>query len=732
MRVKNLMRCGAAVAVVFALQPATVWAQAVAGEQPAEAAPEEIVVTGSFLDPGASSATKLNAPVRDIPLAITSYSDKLLTTLEAANVSDVFRYMTGVQRSGNTGTDITLRGFRNGNNDRNSIMTDGLPGLTTTNSPSTASTDHIEVVRGPASILYGQAQPGGFVNIISKKPLARPQAELEIRFDKGVGSLHRAAGFLVDADTTGPLDKNGEFSYRLIGEVGLSSGFRDFSQDRPVLLAPSIAWSKNGTSITVLGEYRRSQRQFDSFLVAPGRTIDHIAPPTTSYHEDGDYTLDNGKSLTVIARHELSRGLALNGSLRYVASRSQSVLFEPVAISSDLLTITRRARQQDNRRTFLFGDINLSAKFEALGIGFRSVFGVSRGHETSDFNRLQFFNGPASGPDSLSVTVLNPVHGAVRAISTYPLVNSTTAGNLNERYGSIVASGVYMSSLITFSDQFKGMVGLRYAREDLSVIDKKAPFTPVAAVNDAVLPMGGLIYQPSRSVSFYASYSTSFAPVPATTQDASGNYSFKPTTASSVEGGIKLDLFDNRLSATASYFDITKRNTINLSPCTGGQCGQQVGEERSNGIELEINARPAPNFTMIAGISRINPRVTKSLVVEQVGANLANSAKLSAQAFGRYDLVKGPLAGFGLGVGVAHTGSRPGLLPTATLSTTLVMPAYTLVDAGLYYKRGAFSASLKVNNLLDERYYESAGFSGEIQVLPGTPRNLSLVLRQSF
>lgn len=725
----NLLVGAAFVAAVTAFTPVAAQSQTEAAEEAAE----DIVVTGRFVDAGASSATKLDAPVRDIPLAITSYSGKLLQTLEASNVSDIYRYMTGVQRSGNTGTDITLRGFRNGNNDRNSIMIDGLPGLTTTSSPSTASTDHIEIVRGPASVLYGQAQPGGFVNIIAKKPQRNASHEFELRFDKGVGSLDRAVGALFTADSTGPITSDGNLTYRLIGEIGVSNGFRDFSNDRPVLIAPSLSWSNDGTSITVLAEYRNSRRQFDSFLVAPGRTIANIAAPTTSYHERGDFTQDEGTSLTLLAKQRLSDAISINGSVRSVRSTSFSQLFEPVTFNGTT-TVNRRARRQDNRRSFVFGDLNLAARFEIAGIEFRSVFGLNLGHEASDFNRLQFFNGPATGADSMTVSVADPVHGLVRDISTYPLVNPATADNLNRRYGSIVASGAYASTLIKFSDQFKGMAGIRYAREELSVIDLKlANFTPAEATNDAVLPMGGLIYQPTRAISFFANYSTSFAPVAATTQDTNGRYTFKPTTASSIEGGVKLDLWGGKLNVTASYFDITKKNTVNLFPCVGGQCGQQVGEERSNGFELEINARPSDNLTLIAGVTALDPRVVKSLVTQQEGATLANSAKFNAQGYARYDLTEGPLAGVGFGLGVSHTGVRQGLLPTATLATTLTLPAYTLVDGAIYLRDvGPFSASLKASNLLDERYYESAGFSGELQVLPGAPRTLSLVLRTQF
>ena len=117
---------------------------------------KDIVVTGQFLDSGASSATKLDIAVLDTPFSVASYNNNFLKAIETTNVSDLYRYMTGIQRAGNTGYDITFRGFKTSGNDRNAILTDGLPGLSVRfGSPPTVGVDHIELVKGPTSVLYG-------------------------------------------------------------------------------------------------------------------------------------------------------------------------------------------------------------------------------------------------------------------------------------------------------------------------------------------------------------------------------------------------------------------------------------------------------------------------------------------------------------------------------------------------------------------------------------------------
>src|SRR5262249_40814674 len=149
----------------------------------------------------------------------------------------------GVQRAGNTGYDLTLRGFKTSGNDRNAIMTDGLPGLTVRfGSPPTIGTDHIEVVKGPTSVLYGQAQPGGFVNIITKKPRAEQETEVEAKLNKGVGDFDRAQGVIASIDSTGPIAGNDSLLYRFIAENGYTEGFRINSYEQPIYVAPSLTW----------------------------------------------------------------------------------------------------------------------------------------------------------------------------------------------------------------------------------------------------------------------------------------------------------------------------------------------------------------------------------------------------------------------------------------------------------------------------------------------------------
>jgi iron complex outermembrane receptor protein len=722
-----------AASAAFAADAAAPAPAKASGAAPADQAADvsEVVVTGRFLATGAYSGTKLNIPVLDTPMSVSAYTRSFMNAIEVTNIADLYKYMTGVQRAGNTGYDITLRGFKTSGNDRNAIMTDGLPGLTVRfGSPPTIGTDHVEVVKGPTSVLYGQAQPGGFVNIITKKPRETPDTEVELRGMKGAGDIDREVGLIGAVDTTGPFP-NDSFLYRLIAETGYTEGFRVNSYEQPLYVAPMVTWNvAQGTEVTLQGEYRRDKSHYDTYLVAPHKDIAFVAPINTNYQEPGDYLLEEGRTATLSVHHDLTKDFQANFAWRVVSHDDSQKNFDVVAVANDFTHVTLRARQQHNHRTYSFGDLNVTGDLALGPIQNKLIAGLNLGEETADLNRIQFFNLPAQ----FNRAVINPQLGNLPALDTFPAVNPTTPANLNDRYSTDKAFGAYFSDLITFTEQWKAMVGLRYAKDDLTIIDKKIATVPhQSASNDDWLPMAGILFQPTSALTYYLSYSTSFVPVPANTQDINGLYSFKPTTAASIEGGVKGYFFNHRLTLTLAAFDILKKNVVNSFSCTLGTCSDQVGEEESKGVELEFDAQPLENWQISGGYSYLDATVKKSDIVQQNGARLTNVPENNAHLWTRYDFQEGSLHGLGLGLGVSYVGDRTGLLPTATSSALLTLPAYTIADAAVYYKlNDRVDLTLKVTNIFDKVYYESAGFSADIQIVPGEPRTLTLTARTHF
>ncbi len=734
----------------------------------------DIVVTGRFVDTGATSATKLNIRVLDTPFSVDSYNGNFLKAIETTNIADLYKYMTGIQRAGNTGYDITFRGFKTSGNDRNAILTDGLPGLSVRfGSPPTIGTDHVELVKGATSVLYGQAQPGGFINIITKKPQARAAYQVELKGFTGAGPFDRQIGYLPSVDITGPITASGSLLYRVVAEAGYSRGFRVNSNDQPIYLAPSLTWKLDSrTDITVEGEYRRDKSHYDTYLVAPNRDVSLIAPINTNYQEPNDFLLERGYVGTVLTKHQFSDQIVFNLGYRYVDHFDTQQNFDVNAFKTGALltTLTRRARGQQNKRTYSFGDANFDFKFATFGFRHTLLVGVGGGTETASLNRTQFYNCIAPTCTSLDVKIYNPVLGVAPAQSTFPLDTSATLANLTWRYTTQDSLGIYASDLVEFGDIFKVMVGGRYADEKQTIQDLRKPVGVQNKHDTKFLPLAGLILEPTRRISLYASYATSFVPTAAASQDVFGLNPFVPTSAKSYEGGIKTELFNHRLNLTAAYFDIEKQGTLNTTTCLtlaqlnaaiaagtvivpanaprdaagnlipgSGTCSNQLGSERSRGFEIEVNASPLPGWTITGGYAHTKARVVFASVTLpfQAGARETNSPDDAVNFWSRYDFTDGFLKNFGVGAGLSYIGKRVGFLPPSAADPrpengTMPLPAYTTVDLGFYYKIGNVDLTLKVNNLFDERFIESAGFTGDINLVPGTPRLLTGTARIHF
>ena len=732
MRQAPLALAAAACFPVFFAQPA--WSQET----------QQIVVKGSYINTLGADATKSGVAARDTPITVSNYTDAFIKAIESPNVGDLYGYMTGIQRAGNTGVDINIRGFTTGQADKNTILTNGLPGLPGRfGSPPVSGTDHIEVVKGASAVLYGQAQPGGFVNIITKKPEPIFGGVVDLRTSTyATSNLHgNKSGGNGSVDLTGPIDKDGTLSFRAIGEISDRNLFRDFSHERVQYAAPSLQW-QIGPKTTALAamEYRHSQTSYDTFLVVPNRDINLVAPFTTHYQTPADYQTEEGHTFTLSLEHQFANKVKLRVAARSVRTVDLASGFDVNAIRANFQDVQLRARGQYNQRTYDFLDINVLAPFQTGGIAHQALLGVNLGRDSTNFNRTQFFNG-ATCPASpcLDVNIYTPQirTPAIPALSSIPAVNPATPANLNDRYTVSKATGFYATDLVTLTEQWKLSLGARKTHDSQTQSELKIPNTAqTSASYDSTQPFAGIIYQPSREWSLYASYSTSFVPVPSTNQDVKGGRDFKPIQGKQVELGVKGELMKGRLNPTLSIFRIRNENALSAATCNagvGGACSAQLGAQESKGLEFELDYRVMQGLHSALGYSYTDAKVISSADVAQPGARLANSAKNSFHIWTSYEIASVP--GLSTGLGVVYVGDRAGNLPTSGVALNqkiIDLPAYTTVDLGVYYTWDRYKVAFKVGNLFDKRYYESAGFTADLNLFPGAPRNLSLSLRTTF
>ncbi|HRP74688.1 MAG TPA: TonB-dependent receptor [Xanthomonadaceae bacterium] len=702
---------------------------------------DSVRVTTKFVAAGAKSAMKQDLTVMETPYSVASYSDSFMKAIETTNVADMYNYMTGVRRGGNTGYDVSIRGFKTTQADKNAIMIDGMPGVAGRfGSPPTIAAESVEVVKGPASILYGAAQPGGFVNIITKKPKAESAALLDIRAStfSGAGwSFGDRNGYNIAADFTGPIDQDQRLLYRLVAEYSDKDGFRYNSWDEGHYIAPSLAWHvTDATQITAAFEYRKRENSYDNnLLVAPNKDARLIADIRTRYQEVGDTAEEEATSATVTLSHYFDNGGIFNLAARRVSGEDYAQGFDNVSVLADNMTLRRRAREQANERTYKYFDGNYSQVFNTGAVEHKFIVGATYGVDTTDFERIRFFDCPAVATNPCNVNVYDPVIGLVAPLSTFP----TATGPQKHRNTINTSKGVYVSDLMSLSEKWKLNLGLRYADEKQRTQDKfNPPFAVNKTTSTAVLPTAGLLFNPVPQLTLYASYATSYRPQGAGVQDAAGNPNpFDPEDGRQYEIGAKAELLDNRLTTTLALFDIEKSNTIAAIACNSGvlgTCSQQVGAERSKGGELEVNYQVNENFQLIGGIAYTDAYIAETHAAGNaplVGAQLTNSALKSANLWVRYDFTEGALRNFGIGAGVSYSSEVAGSLPSANDPRVLVLPSYTVADLALYYRiADRYDLTLKAGNLFDKRYFEGVNSTtNEIGVVPGVPRNVTLSVR---
>lgn len=721
---------------------------------------DDIVVTGKFIDTGAKSAMKMDVPILDTPFSVSSYSDAFVKSLETQNLSDLYNYMTGLKKSGQTAYDITLRGFKSGGTDRNAIMVDGLPGLSGRyGSPPTIGIDHIELVKGPMSVLYGQIQPGGFVNMITKKPQAKAKTTAELRYNTFLSSVSKPfdrnsiSGAL---DSTGALTGDGDLMYRIVAQQTANKGYRNFSYSDQTYIAPSLAWNIDpDTTLTMQLEYRKTKENFDVGLAAPfdGLTsntstiydINAVASLETNYLQPDNFRVEEGQVGSFYIQRRFG-DWKLNVGFRHVRYTSDQQDISSTGVSrltNGEFRVTRRARALETTRKYDYGDVNLTGTIDTGPIEHRVLIGLNGGIDSVRENRTKFFDGatrlasgvcPAGGI-CLDVALYNP------NLSVFPAFNTLPSGpdsGLTDRTTLQKNYGLYVSDLITLTSWLKVSASAR----KFSEFTQQYTNTPAAAgavqrsrVGKDFLPSVGVLLQPSKKITIYGSYAESFVPASPGLIDTSGNPgNFNPITGEQYEVGVKTEnLLDGKLGFTAALYQIDNVGQITQTLCPYGSCSVQLGSARSRGFELEGVATLLQNWQVIFGYSYIDARVVNGGpgFSFQDGKRLPNVAENAANIWTRYDFE----SGLGFGLGVTYTGQREGVLPTAVGDQKrLDLPAYTVVDFGVYYQKERYSINLKVGNLLNEKYYESsgAGSQGRVQIQPGSPRYATVTARYNF
>ncbi len=655
-----------------------------------------LVVTG---------AMKTDTPARDLPQSVRVLSSALLSEAGVTRLDQALDLASGIARQSNLGglwDSYAMRGFTGDPNFGSDYMVNGFTSSRGYNGlRDTVNTASVEVLKGPASALYGRGEPGGTVNITTKKPLFTPAYALQV--SAGSHDLWRTT-----AEATGPLGER--VAYRLgIAREGSASD-RDHVQARRSMISPSFLWmAGEDTTVSYELEIARQKATFDRGVVAIGGELGRVSRHAFyGEPDDGPITTEStGHQLFV--QHQLSDDWSLQTGLSYRESSLAGTATEARFVQPDQRTLARQRRARD------FSANDLSARFELLGTvraaGLRHhlLAGVD-GYRFVD--RRQQLRVATSTP----IDLFEPVYGAAPP----PMTLSAWTRETQK------AHAIYAQDQIDLGERWKLLLGVRHDRYDQSVLNRRSGIATDQSLG-ATSPRAGVVFQPSATVSLYATASRSFRPNSGVSRDYTA---FPAEQGRSREIGAKYDAAGGRLSATLALYRIEKNHVLTPDPQAPNEFSIAAGEVRSQGVELDVGGELTRGLRLSFAYAFTDARVTEDNNVFLVGRQLANVPRHSANLL----LVQGFALGGGqatAGVGLNAAARREGAVAPLAASDDFTLPGYATVKLlGSYRVDRHWLVSVDVDNLFDRTYYASS--YSQVWVAPGMGRRVAVSVRYGF
>ena len=680
-------------------------AQTPPGLDEAQASLSEVTITETreraYRSTVAPTANKSDTALKETPFSFQTVTRELIEDRGVTTFGEAVRTVPGLTPQvgwGGSNDRFRLRGFATSSNLKNGFRRSVFAPV-----DELANIEQIEVLKGPASALYGRFEPGGVVNLVTKKPL--PQAMTRFELSAGSHDFRRAT-----VDSTGPISDT--LSYRLNAAWEDQGSFRDFVDSNTQFLAPVFQWKLSPqTTLTAELELLRKKGAFDrGFGNSP---LFLGVPISTSYGERDARFVNESTAASLTIAHRFNDRWSFHGGLQASRAKTDATFYAfgfPAlsgAAGADPIVNRRKQRNFDDQTDYS-AMAEVAGAWDMGGLRHRVLLGADYSFDDWDFTGNA--NVGAFGfPTNLPLSLYNPVHGAPAG----PLSHYDSS-----RYKGR-SLGLYAQDEMTLSPQWRLLVGARY---DHVKSNARAEYLPVTGSIDrsdaAVSPRIGLTWTPVPAVSIYASHARSFLTEPFSGMLSDGQLP-RPSRGKQTEIGSKLSLLEGRLEPTLALFDIRRTNGIVSDPADPNYV-IQVGEQRSRGWELDLPLSLTPQWRLIASYTALKATVSEDTDASLVGKTLANAPRRNASLWTSYDF-RGNAAGLSIGAGVHHVGQRQ-----ANNANSFVLPAYTRWDANLSYRFGhaqRYRVQLNVQNLTDKRYYDSGG--SFVPTYPGAPRKVT-------
>jgi len=661
--------------------------------------------TNGYQPLNTSTATLTNMPMLDIPQVVNTVSDKVLedqhaTTLDEAlyNVSNVVQTNT----LGGTQDAFVRRGF--GANRDGSIMTNGL--RTVLPRSFNAATERVEVLKGPASTLYGILDPGGLINVVTKRPEKTFGGSLSATsssFGGGTGQI----------DVTGPIDGT-RLAYRLTGEYQDEDYWRNFGTERSTFIAPSLTWFGDDATVTVLYSHRDYKTPFDRGTIFDLNTKKAVdVDRKTRFDEPFNVTDGQSDLAQLNAEYRLNSQWTAKFDYSYSQDKYSDNQARVMAYDSKTGNLTRRVdatqgstQRMHTTRADLQGNVDIAGFYNEI------LTGVS--YENYDLLRTDMIRCK----NVKDFNIYNPSYGSLGKCTTVSASDSDQTIK-QESYSAYAQDALYLT------DKWIAVAGLRY-QYYTQYAGKGRPFNVnTDSRDDQWTPKLGLVYKLTPAVSLFANYSQTFMP-----QSSIASYigDLPPETSNAYEIGAKFDLFDG-ITANIALFDIHKRNVLYTESIGDETVAKTAGRVRSQGVEVDLAGSLTENTNIIASYGYTDAKVLED--PDYAGKPLPNVPRHTGSLFLTYD-IHNAFAGNTLTLGGGgHGVSRR----SATNGADYYLPGYFVADAFAAYKmKLQYPVTLQVNvkNLFDKTYYTSSIATNNLGNQIGDPREVQFTVKMEF
>lgn len=644
-----------------------------------------------------SGAAKIAVPIKDLPQSIAVVPAEVLRDQRAMSLQDALKNVPGVSFSHGDGQrdQVTIRGFTAiADQYVDGFRDDGLYFRDLSN------VERVEVVKGPAAVLYGRGSSGGLINRVTK----RPNVDI-IGGALTYGSKNVARGEI----DLGHFDQDSGVGFRVTGALEDSDSFRDQQFIKRVAVAPSFLLGEGSdTSILVQADYLKDRRLTDFGIPAiNGHVVD--VPRSTYYGaanaKDVDVSRSEVLSQTVTLAHRFSDSLSFRNGLRHYRYTLDRHNTNATAVNAAARTVTLSHGGILRDEGGWSNQSELTQKIELGGTKHTILYGVEFARQVKDADTVRS-----------RVVAVTPILAPVNPVLSNANFTALSASSVSK----MTTRGIYVQDFVDFGHGIKALVGVRNDRfKQETRITIPANSKPLERVDNKWSPRAGLVFQPDEAQSYYASWSSSFQPSAETFALAANNADIAPEKTTNKEIGAKYTLLDNRLSIQIAGF-ILKRTGIKGSDPANPQVVVPIGTQRTRGVEVSGALDLPSGFRAIVGYAYLDGEVTKSANALFVGKGSTLTPKNSANVF----LTKSFDGRFGVGAGANYVGNR-----WADPANTTVLEHYITADAMAWAQVGPARLQINLYNVFDKNYIVSGHGTSAILNLPGAPRTVLGTIR---